>query len=433
MSKKVLLALGIAVVVLVLVLAWLLRTFVGQVRQVNLVYWGLWEDQAVISDLINEFQRRHPNVKITFLRQGQINYRERVTNALQRPGGTDIVRIHSTWLPMFKNLVSSVPEDTLAQSEFQRIFYPAHFEDLILGGKILAIPLEIDGLVLFANEDLLNQAGVSPVENWEEFRDQVQRLTVRDDRGRITTAGAALGAVSNVDHWQDILSLMFYQNGADIQDPRGGVAAGALNFYTDFVTKIVVWDETLESSTEAFARGKVAYYFGPTWRYFNIKELSQDSGLRFRIVPVPQLQGEKVNVASYWAEAVSAKSPNQKEAFEFLKFLVAKENLVKLYTAQTKQREFGEPYSRLDLKDTLTADPNLGPFIQDAQTAKSSYLASFTWDGSTGINSRVSKYYEDAVNSVLRGGDAASALETVDQGMQQVLGDYGLTSSASGL
>ena len=140
---------------------------------------------------------------------------------------------------------------------------------------------------------------------------------------------------------------------------------------------------------------------------------------------MPQLTGATtVNYASYWVQAVSKKSSNTKVAWDFLKFLSSREELTKLYSAQSKIRVFGEPYSRTDMANLLISDPNVGVFINAASTAGSWYLASFTADGDTGINSRIGKYYQDAINSMLRGGDAKSVMETVAKGVQQTLQDY---------
>lgn len=425
-TKKVLIILAVVLVVVVAALLIVTKFFLSSVKPVTLTYYGLWEDPKVMAGVISDFSRAYPNVKVNYLKQDQINYRERMTKDLQKDGGPDIVRIHSSWLPMFKNLLAPIPSLIMSTAQFNSTFYPVHKDDLTLGGKIYALPLEIDGLVMFANMDLLTQAGVSPATTWEEFQDQVQRLTVRDQQGRIQTAGAALGTVSNVDHWQDILSLMILQNGSSVVAPFGNTAEGALRFYTDFVTNLNVWDETQDNSTLSFAKGKLVYYFAPTWRFFDIKNLSAGAKLNFKVFPVPQLPGDPVYLSTYWAEGVSVKSPNQKEAFAFLQFLTKKENLTKLYSAQANVRDFGEPYSRVDLTTNLSLDNNVAPFIVNANKAKSSVLASYTWDGATGINSRVAKYYSDAVNSVLRGGDTKTALTTVSQGVAQVLADYGI-------
>ena len=147
---------------------------------------------------------------------------------------------------------------------------------------------------------------------------------------------------------------------------------------------------------------------------------------------VPQLTGaDTVNYATYWAAVVSKKSKNQKVIWEFLKFFSSREELTKFYTAAAKLRGFGEPYPRTDMASLLLADPNVGPFINAGPTARSWYLDSFTNDGETGINSRIGKYYKDAINSMLRGSDAATVMETVTKGVGQILSIYQLQSSST--
>jgi len=77
-------------------------------------------------------------------------------------------------------------------------------------------------------------------------------------------------------------------------------------------------------------------------------------------------------MASYWAEGVSVKSPHQKEALLFMKFLAQKETETRLYSDATKERAFGEPYARVDLASTLRDNKNIYPFVYQAQNASSS-------------------------------------------------------------
>ena len=117
------------------------------------------------------------------------------------------------------------------------------------------------------------------------------KLTVRDANGKITVAGAALGLVDNVDHWSDILGLMMKQGGVD---PLKSDADSekklkdVLTYYSLFRTKYQVWDEALPSSTELFANGKLAFYFAPSWRVFNIEEMKIPE-FKYDITTVPQL------------------------------------------------------------------------------------------------------------------------------------------------
>lgn len=404
----------------------------GEKREnVEIVWWGLWEEEETVAPLIEEYQSRNPGVTIKYVKQSPQDYRARLVSSLAKgPGaGPDIFRIHNTWVPMLKNDLSSVPADVFDSSNFSEIFYPTATQDLSYGGRLVGIPLMIDGLGLYVNEEIFEKNNVSWPVTWQELRESAIALTQKDEEGRITQAGVSLGTVNNVDHWQDVLSLMFLQNNADLAAPSDKRAEDAILFYTIFTTVDKVWDETLPPSTLAFASGKLAMYIAPSWQVFEIKK--RNPNLRFRIVPVPQLPksgpGEKdVTWANYWAEGVWERSSGKEEAFLFLKFLSEKEQLDKLYNNVAKTRLFGEPPARRDMAASRLSDPYVGAYLEQAETARSWYLASRTLDGPTGINSRISKYFEDAVNSIRRGDSPEAVLSTLSKGVRQVLGDYGI-------
>lgn len=398
-------------------------------QAVTLTWWGLWEDDSVIKPIIADYESKNPLVKINYIKQSPKDYRERLVNALAKgTGAPDIFRFHNTWTPMLSREFAALPADVMSQAEFSSRFYPVAARDLTNGGKVIGVPLMIDGLGLYVNEEIFGQAGVPVPATWDELRETALALTVRNEDGSINRAGIALGTTSNVDHWQDILVLMMLQNGADLAKPVDKRAQDALAFYTIFANSDKVWDSTLPLSTAAFAAGKTSMYFAPSWRAFDIKK--QNPNLSFKIVPVPQLPKSKpdekdVTWASYWAEGVWARSVNSKQAFEFLKYLTEKENLQKLYTNEAATRVFGEPYSRADMATLVKDDPYVEAYVKQAPNMSSWYLTSNTNDGPTGINSRLSKYFEDAVNKVLDGTDPEDALETVGQGIDQVLSSYG--------
>jgi multiple sugar transport system substrate-binding protein len=392
-------------------------------QEVVLKYWGLWEPESVMQGLIDEFQEEHPDIKIEYSLQSHKDYRERLQSAFARGEGPDIFRFHNTWVPMLKDELDTIPPGVYSASVFQETFYPVATRDLRSGAGYVGVPLEIDGLALFYNKSIFKAAGKSPPTTWEDLRKTAFDLTIRDQSGRIQTAGVALGTTGNVDHWSDILGLMMLQNGANLSNPTDKLAADALLFYTIFTRSDKVWDETLPSSTQAFAAGQVAMYFGPSWRALDIKALNPE--LDFEVIPVPQLPKSNVTWASYWVEGVSKAGENKEQAWEFIKFLSSKESLEKFYAAATATwRVIGEPYSRTDLAESLTDDPLVGAYIKQAPTAQSWYICSATHDN--GINNRIIKYFEDAVNAVNQRADPQDALETAAQGITQTLSQFGV-------
>jgi len=393
-------------------------------KEITLRYWGLWEPANVMQGIITDWQKDHPQVKIEYTQQSPKEYRERLQSALARNEGPDLFRFHITWLPLLKNELEAVPAEVMSAAEFEKNFYPVAKENLRSGSAYLGLPLEIDTLALFYNQQILQAAGKTPPTSWDELRQLAIDLTTHDESGRLQTAGVALGTTTNVDHWSDILGLMMLQNGVDLAKPNTKLAEDALTYFTIFKNADRVWDETLPSSTAAFATGKVAMYFGYSWDVFEIKNLNPT--LDFRIVPVPQLPGTDLAWASFWVEGVAKKSQQKKEAWEFLQFLSSPQTMQKLYQSQSQVRLFGEPYSRVEMANLLTNNALVAPFINQAPKAKTWYLCSRTYDN--GLNDRMIKYFEDAVNTVNSGQPVQEVLATTEQGVSQLLSQYGLGS-----
>lgn len=395
----------------------------------EIVWWGLWEDENITLSVISEYEASNPKVKIKYVRQSKEDYRERLTSALAKGTGPDIFRFHNTWIPMFKSELDKVPANIFTVSDFSTTFYPVAVSDLTVGANLVGIPLEYDGLSLYINEEIFEKTGKEMPTTWNELRQIARELTITDETGAITQAGVALGRTENVDHWPEILGLMMLQNGVDLTKPTGKLAEDALDFYTIFSISDGVWDATLPSSTVAFAGGKLAMYFGPSWRAFEIR--LQNPNLRFKTIPVPQLPKTSANetdvtYATYWAEGVWARSKNKEEAWNFLKYISNKEVLEKLYNQASKTRMFGEPYPRQEMEILLKDHPIIGTTVVGAKTAQTWFLQSKTWDGPTGINSQINKYFEDAINLVNTGKEAKIALEPVASGVIQVLSQYGI-------
>jgi len=397
-------------------------------RGATITWWGLWEDESVVKSLITEYQSKNPGVTINYVRQAQQDYRERLTNSLAKGQGPDIFRFHNTWVPMFNNELDNVPSSVMSAAEYAQTYFPVIASDTASGTGLVGIPLGYDALTLFINEDIFASEGVNPPATWNELRDLAKRLT-KVENGVISRAGVALGRTENVDHWPEILGLMLIQNGVSLVNPTGDKAEDALLFYTLFANTDKVWDATLPPSTMAFASGNLAMYFGPSWRAFDFK--AKNPNLKFKTVALPQLPKDNPNepdvaYATYWIEGVWTRSANKKQAWDFLKFISGKSSLEKMYQTAASSRGFGEAYPRRDMADLLTDHPILGSIIKLAPDAQSWFLASRTWDGPTGINSQINKYFEDAINAVNSGKSAKSALETAASGVTQVLSQYKL-------
>lgn len=431
-SKTLIFALAGLILVAIIILIFKVMGGLRSGTSGQITWWGLWEDSTSIEPLIAEYQSSHPGIKITYVKQSQQDYRERLTNALAKGTGPDIFTFHNSWVPMFRSDLDSLPASVINPADYVKTFYRTISSDLSTGNSIVGIPLGYDAITLYINEDIFTKAGKTPPATWDDLRVLARELTIKNEQGVITQAGVALGRTENVDHWQEILALMMIQNNVDLSNPTGKNAEGALTFFTHFSSIDGVWDASLPPSTQSFAAGKLAMYLAPSWRYFEIKQANP--GLNFKTVAVPQLPKDSPNqpditYATYWAQGVWTKSKNKAAAWNFLNFLSSKESLQKIYQNAAVSRGFGQAYPRTDMAELLNDHPILGSIIRQATGARSWYLASRTFDGPTGINTQLANYFGDAVNAVAGNNKSVTeALATAAQGVAQVLSQYRLTA-----
>jgi len=398
----------------------------GEPKNVTLQYWGLWENDEVTRQFIAGFEAKNPGITVQYTQESPKQYRERLMSAINRGEGPDVFRFHNTWIPMLRMQLATVPSDVMTVSEFSSTFFPVVVNNLVAGDSIFGIPLMIDGLGLYINDDLFATAGVSPPSTWTDLENIVPRLTVKNGTA-IVTGAIALGTATNVEHYSDILGLLFYQNGANLLSLTGAEAEQALVFYRSFADPTsprYTWSDGMDNSVSAFANGRVAMILAPSWRAHEIALINPK--LRFHIEPVPQLQGNTVAWASYWVEGVNSRSPNQAAAWEFVKYMTGKEGAASLYSEEAKVRDFGEPYARIDLAETIQNDPFTGAYVKQAGYARSFPIASRTYDN--GLNDRLIQYLTDAINGMAGGASPQKVLQTASAGFRQVLSSYELVN-----
>jgi len=396
----------------------------GTPQTVTLAYWGLWDDENVMKGVLADFQKQNPTITVVYTKENVKDYRDRVLTRMQNGNGSDVFLFHNTWLPEMSSVLTPLPTDVIGADTFQKTYYPVVVSDLTKNGAIYGMPIGIDTLSLFINSEIFQNAGATAPTNWEDFGKVARSLTVEDEQGKIKTAGAAIGTFDNITHAPDLIALLFVQNGVNLLNlsATSKSVSDALDFYTSFAKdQGKVWDDTLDPSQLAFAKGNLAMYFGYSWDIFTIKALNPN--LSFQVVPVPHLPGRDTTIASYWANGVSIKSKHQKEALLLLKYLSQKDVSQKIFSEESKVRLFGEPYAQIDLSDSLKSNKLVYPFVLQANNAASSYFASNTYDN--GLNDHMNGYLGNAVRSILGNTSTDTAVEQLYKGVAQVEAQYG--------
>lgn len=432
--------------------------------QTELVYYKLFDDEDVMAPLIQQYQAKNPGVTIRYRKfTDPVEYENLIINELAEGQGPDIFSMPNYWFLRNVKKLSPLPVNVFSPNKFEQTFVSVAKDNLVLKdpadgqNKVFGIPLAVDTLALYYNKSAFEDAIPSrgrPAETWEELKDDVYKLTKKDNSfERFQVAGIAMGRSDNLLRAIDILYMLmlqyktkFYNNNyssAEFSKQQaitlGGVninpATEALNLFTSFAlpsNKNYSWNQYLSDpksslkELDTFARGKVAMVFGYSYLYNQILAQVKDLKTKgvntintadVKIAAVPQVNDPKTStqkrdaLANYFAETVSRTSQNPDKAWDFLLFLSSKDNL-KYYNDKTH-----EPTSRRDLIDDQMKDPIYGVFAE-----QTGYASSFPIYDASSYNT----IFAQAIDSVLATVEPNVAMSTAANSINAILPSGGL-------
>lgn len=412
MNKKIFLILLFFVFLLTIGAGCKKKTMEQITEPITLNYWRVFDGQDDFAEIIAKYNTQHPYITINYRKLRYEEYEAELLNAFAEDRGPDIFSIHNTWVKKYENKLAPLPEQTtmifpvtqgsikkeiipetrvsrsLNAKEIKQSFVDTVYSDVIIDNKIYGLPLSVDTLAMYYNQDLFDQAGVIEVPKYwnREFQQTVKKLTKLDLKGEILQSGVALGGSINIERYSDILSVLMMQNGAVMVNDSGQILFNtipavfkdneynpglmALRFYTDFanpVKEVYSWSNDLPSSVNMFTSGKLAIMFGYAYHLPIIKTTAPK--LNFLIAPLPQIEGSSVpvNFANYWVEVVSQKSKYQNEAWNFIQFMTNADQVIS-YLTKTKK-----PTALRSLIAQQKEDLDIGIFVNQVLTAKSWY------------------------------------------------------------
>ena len=381
LTKKQILIIGIIVVVLIGGY-FLIRSGLRVTSDTKeLTIWGPVDNQNVILEMSKKYTQETGN-KVIYQMIDPNNYEQTLINSLAAGTGPDIFYFKNNWLYKHYRIIVPAPTSLFTQTAISDIYAQAVVQNFTSNGYVYAMPLYLDSLAMFYNQELLDQAAIPfPPKTWEELVNITPLVTKKDLSGNILISGVALGTANNVNHSADILSLLFMQSGAPLvtTEPQtnnlkiefeSSGNSDALSFYTQFAkpeSKVYSWNERLGNSLDEFAKGKVAIVFGYAQDIKYLRSIAPY--FNFKIAPMPQPQNATLrkDYASYWGLAVSKQSPNQAEAWNLINYLMQNDSL-QIYSLRTNL-----PPAKRTLLQALSANPIFDVFNRQSYTALNWY------------------------------------------------------------
>ena len=154
----------------------------------TLRFWGMGREGEVVAELMPEFERENPGIRVRVQQIPWTAAHEKLLTAHVGDATPDVAQLGNTWVPEFVALDALERlEPWVARSSV--VLRPAYFEGIwetnVVGGELYGIPWYVDTRVIFYRTDLLRAAGYDSVPGtWAAWRDAMEKLRARAGPGR---------------------------------------------------------------------------------------------------------------------------------------------------------------------------------------------------------------------------------------------------------
>lgn len=297
-------------------------------------YWDvpIQDSNKFFDEAIAEFEKENPGVKVKY-RSGTLkrNYSEWLSQKIIKGNEPDIFCILPKDFNTFVSIgiLRDLDKDITRDPQFDtNKLYANAIQSGQFQGHQYALPSEIAPALMFVNKTLLTKEGISIPKGdwtWDDFYDICKKVTKdTDGDGQIDQFGTfGFG-------WQDAV----YTNGQRLFAPDGSAAyfdnPGVLEA-VEFLMKLNSLHPNARVTSNDFDAGRVAFrpFLFSTYKAYKpypyrVKKYGQ---FEWECIKLPKgPKGKNVAELHSLLMGISSRTKHEKEAWEFLKFLVYKES-----------------------------------------------------------------------------------------------------------
>ncbi|HVE78826.1 MAG TPA: sugar ABC transporter substrate-binding protein [Gemmatimonadaceae bacterium] len=389
-------------------------------RETTVRFWAMGREGEVVAELIPEFERRNPGVRVRVQQIPWTAAHEKLVTAVVGDATPDVAQLGNTWVPEFQALDAIEPLDArVAASALvpRDDFFSGIWDTNVIDGVTYGIPWYVDTRILFYRSDLLAAAGVrTPIRSWEAWKDGMRAVQ--------RSGGARWGILLPTNEYTPPIVIAL-QTGAQLV--RDGGRAGAFRdpeFRRAFEFYISLYRDGLAptiSSTQVanifqqFADGEFAMYITGPWNVGEFdRRLPASMRGRWATMPLPAPDGNFPGISSAGGSSLVLfkESRHQAEAWRLIEFL----------SEPAQQLRFARltgdlPARRSAWQDSaLIGDARLRSFYEQLQHVRPTPPIP-EWEQ---ISTKIMEYVEAAARGRLTTDRAVAALDAdVDRMLQK--------------
>ncbi len=275
--------------------------------------WGTLPAEVMdkfLKDLSANVDESYKKVKYTYFDTD--SFEIKLTRALADNAGPDLVLFSSEELAAIRKRISPIPYKNVSLRDIKDRYIDGASVFALYDG-LYGLPLMVDPLVMYWNEDLLSNAGyLEPPKTWEKLINEIfPKLINRNVKRVINRSVVAMGEYNNIKNSFALISALTIQGGSKMVVDTGrsymvqlnldsSVSVednlkkktpffNAVSFYTRFGKPddfLYSWNKTFSSDLLNFLSGDLVFYFG----FASESNLIIDSNpnLNFDLSEIPQ-------------------------------------------------------------------------------------------------------------------------------------------------
>jgi len=302
----------------------------GGGEKVTIRFWAMGAEGENVKNLLPEFERRHPDVRVELQVIPWTAAHEKLLTAFAGSSLPDAWQLGNTWVPEF-HLLDAVedlrPWEERSPTIDSAFYFTGVWETNLLDGKLWGIPWYVDTRVLFYRTDLLEAAGATrPPATWDEWLEVCRNLK------RLHAGRDAYAMFLPTNEFAPLL-ILGLQSGATFlrdKDTRGDFSSPeftrAFTFYTRFFEEGLapVGVTRVANIYQGLAEGFFAMYITGPWNIGEFSRRMPDSLQdRWATAPLPGPDGQYpgASIAGGSSLAMSRISKHKPQVWALIEYL----------------------------------------------------------------------------------------------------------------
>lgn len=288
---------------------------------VSLEFWSFYTgaEADFVADWVEEFNSSQDAITINHTVVSQSEYiTTLIPTALANGTAPDILYVEPATFSKYAESGVLADLSPYYTDALKADILPASLDAVTYNDKLLALPIELETLGLFYDEELFAAEGIAVPTTWDELKDAAATLTTNDRYGLVLPVEDSGYTLFN-------FYPFMWMAGADVTDDSGTYTvdtpqmAEALDFWGSFIQtgsapstlQIGPWDVGNIANGSAAMQQSGSYAIDSTEKEYSDASISAS--------PLPAPAGKSsITVAGGQRLAVNAASPHVAEAAEFI-------------------------------------------------------------------------------------------------------------------